>query len=545
MQHGSRHRRSDSGRGRHELPQDGRPSGAASDRRGPSRAAKAVGATVAVSLAVGVVAVVTAGAADKNAAPTSLSVSPAEDTYVYQEYPDQNRATSTKLTASNQASLHTRSYLRFAVKGVPAGTTEISAHLTFSSDRNQPALVELHRVASSAWSAGTTTMKNAPAVGETVASARPAARQKTLDFDLSGVVTGDGDYSFALVAPLAGTVSAVFASEHGTGGPDLALSWAGGPAAGRPAPTASLPGLPGLPSMSPVRPSPTTPGKPTPTTPAPTTPSAPAPPPSKPSSGTMFGATVWTDGGQSQSQALAASNARYGKLEIVRVFYPGLPAAWPGTAGLSGGPVEVSFKALPREILSGSLDSRLSEWFATAPRDRPIIWTYFHEPEDDIARGSYTAADYRAAWVRLKGLADKAGNPQLRSSLVLMGWSLDPASGRNWKDYYPGSSVIDILGWDTYNLGFSKGRYDSADAVLAPMVKASRAEGKPWAVAELGSQLVAGDNGNGRAAWLKAMGAYAKANDAVYVTYFDSPVAGEYRLLDAPSQQAWRSVVVS
>ncbi len=520
MQHGSRHRRPDHGRGRHELPQENRPAGAAPDRRGPSRTAKAVGATVAVSLAVGVVAVVTAGAADKSSAPTSLSVSPAEDTYVYQEYPDQNRATSPKLTASNQPSLHTRSYLRFAVKGVPAGASGVTSHLRFTSDRNQPALVELHRVASSAWSAATTTMKNAPAVGETVASVRPGFRQKTLDYDVSGVVTGDGDYSFALIAPLAGTVSAVYASEHGTDGPNLSVNW-GTPAPAKPAPTTSVPGLPGLPSMSPVKPSPTA-TKPAPTTPAPTSSSNPAPPPSNPTSGTMFGATVYTPGGQTQAQSLAAANARYGKLEIVRVFYPGLPAAWPGSAGLSGGPVEVSFKALPRDVLSGSLDSQLSGWFATAPRDRPVIWTYFHEPEDDIARGSYTAVDYRAAWAHLRGLANKAGNPQLKSSLILMGWSLKPASGRNWKDYYPGSATIDILGWDVYNLIFNKGQYSDVDSIAAPVVAASRAEGKPWGIAELGAKLVPGDEGTRRAAWLRSMGAFSKANVVIYVSYFES-----------------------
>jgi hypothetical protein len=520
MQHGSRHRRPELSR---------------------ERTVKVVGATVAVSLAVGVVAVVTAGAADKGAAPTSLSVSPAEDTYVYQEYPDQNRATSTKLTASNQDGLHTRSYLRFAVKGIPAGAEALTAHLTFSSDRNQPAVVELHRVVSSAWSAPTTTMKNAPPVGETVATARPAAKQKTLDFDLSGVVTRDGDYSFALVAPLAGTVSAVFASEHGSDGPDLAIDWSGqAPAPGKPAPTAPDPSAPGLPSMSPVTPSSSAPA---PTKPAPTGSSNPAPPPSHPSGGTMFGATVWTGDGMSQSQALAQANSRYGKLEVVRVFYPGLPPAWPGAAGTSGGPVVVSFKASPKDVLSGSLDSTLGNWFATAPKDRQVIWSYFHEPEDDIARGSFTAADYRAAWVHLRGLADKAGNPQLKSSLVLMGWSLKPASGRNWKDYYPGSSTIDILGWDVYNLIFNKGQYSDTDSVVAPVVAASKAEGKPWGIAELGAKLVPGDDGTRRAAWLRSMGSYSEANGALYVTYFDAPVGGEFRLLDAPSQAAWRSVI--
>lgn len=95
------------------------------------------------------------------------------------------------------------------------------------------------------------------------------------------------------------------------------------------------------------------------------------------------------------------------------------------------------------------------------PRDRDVYWVYYHEPEDNIAAGEFTAADYRAAWRRLRSLADKAGNPRLHATLVLMGWSLDPLSKRDWRDYYPGRDVIQVLGWDVYNLGWKKGRYDS------------------------------------------------------------------------------------
>ena len=124
-----------------------------------------------------------------------------------------------------------------------------------------------------------------------------------------------------------------------------------------------------------------------------------------------------------------------------------------------------------------------------------------------------------------------------------MGWSLSAQSGRNWKDYYPGSSTIDVLGWDTYNLAAPKGKYNDAATVMGDVVATSRAAGKPWGIAELGSLLVSGDSGAGRAAWLNQMASYAQAQGAAFVTYFDAPVGGEYRLLDAPSQRAWKAVV--
>jgi len=497
MGHGSRHRRPAPGR-RHERTQDGRQvAPTTSPRRSGSRAAKFVGATVALSLGAGVTAVM-AGAVDKGSAPTSLRVSADADTYVYQEYPGENRGAATKLTASNQAKLHTRSFVKFTVQGVPAGVTP-KAHLLLSSDRNQPSAVELHAVADTGWNA----------------------------------------MSFAVVAPQAGTVSAVFASEHGADGPALALDWsdtAGKPA---PAPSSAAPTQPALPSMSPL---PTSPSKPAPSSSSSTP--APAPGPGHPSTGgTLFGTSLWTGDGSNAAQALARESNAFGRPDIVRTYYTGMPAAWPGSAGVSGGPVAVSFKAAPKDVMSGRLDGQFANWFASAPKDRPIFWSYFHEPENDVESGSFTTADYRAAWVHLAGLADRANNPQLRSNLILMCWTLQPGSHRNWQDYFAGASVIDTIGWDCYNKSFSKGSYGDPASMLGTAVATSKAAGVNWAVAELGSKMASGDSGAGRAAWLTKIGSYARANGAAYITYFDSTVGGDFRLLDAASKNAWRQVI--
>jgi hypothetical protein len=538
MGHGSRHRRPAPGR-RHERTQDGRQvAPTTSPRRSGSRAARFIGATVALSLGAGVTAVM-AGAANQGSAPTSLRVAANADTYVYQEYPGENRGAATKLTASNQAKLHTRSYLKFTVQGVPAGVTP-KAHLLLSSDRNQPAAVELHAVADNGWNAMSMTMRNAPAVGAVVATVQPAARQRSLDFDLTGVVKGEGTYSFALVAPQAGTVSAVFASEHGTDGPTLALDWSGTAGKPAPAPSSAAPSTqPALPSMSPL---PTSPSKPAPSSSSSST--APAPAPGHPSTGgTLFGTSLWTGDGSNAAQALTRETTAFGRPDIVRTYYTGMPAAWPGSAGVSGGPVVVSFKAAPKDVMSGRLDSQFANWFASAPKDRPIFWSYFHEPENDVESGAFTTADYRAAWVHLAGLADRANNPQLRSNLILMCWTLQSGSHRNWQDYFAGASVIDTIGWDCYNKSFSKGSYGDPATMLGKAVATSKAAGVNWAVAELGSKMASGDSGAGRAKWLTAIGSYARANGAAYITYFDSTVGGDFRLLDAASKNAWRQVI--
>ncbi len=270
-------------------------------------------------------------------------------------------------------------------------------------------------------------------------------------------------------------------------------------------------------------------------------------PPSAAKGNTLFGASVYTGDGTSFATALARSNANYGGLKVVRVFFPGMPSAWPGKAGSTGGPVVVSFKASPQQVVSGNLDGFFRNWFANAPRDRDIYWTNFHEPEDNIEKGQFTATQYREALRRLDGLADAAGNPRLHTATIWMCYDLRKGSGRDWKDYYPGSDVVDLMGWDCYNRGRDNGTYDSPASILDDLRIASESMGKPWGLGEFASKLAPGDNGQDRAAWLKASAEYFRSHDATFVNYFDAfggAVANpEYRLLDAPSRAAWKWVV--
>ena len=88
-----------------------------------------------------------------------------------------------------------------------------------------------------------------------------------------------------------------------------------------------------------------------------------------------------------------------------------------------------------------------------------MYWTYYHEPEDNIEAGAFTAAQYRAAWQRISSLALRANNPRLHATLILMCYTLTPASGRSFADYYPGDAYIDVLAWDCYNQVWAKGQY--------------------------------------------------------------------------------------
>lgn len=259
----------------------------------------------------------------------------------------------------------------------------------------------------------------------------------------------------------------------------------------------------------------------------------------------LFGAAVQVRSGESYAQALTRSDATFGGLEISRVFYGRAPQDWPGNAGLSGRPVVVSFGYPPADVVAGRYDAALRRWFAAAPTDREIYWSYIHEPEDNIARGQYTATTYRAAFRRVALLARQAGNPRLHATMIIMCWTVT-RSGRDWHDYYAGDDVVDAIAFDCYNWGWRQQRYATPDEMFHKAVAVAHGLGKPWGITEFGSIKMSWDtDGSARASWLRDVARYFVALDPQFVMYFDVQLKTDYRLLDAPSQEAWREVVTT
>ena len=257
---------------------------------------------------------------------------------------------------------------------------------------------------------------------------------------------------------------------------------------------------------------------------------------------TLFGTTAPRTGTQTLKSAVDNQRTKYGNLGVVRLYYSGFPDSWAKiTPAVSGTPVSVSFKIDPADVLAGTYDTQLLTWFSTAPTDTATYWTYYHEPEDNISAGQFTAAQFRDAFNHVSDLSSQAAaatGAQLHPTLVLMCWTLSKASHRTWTDYYPAAGT-EILGWDCYNGGGKKGNYQPASGLLDRAIAVSASVSKPWALPELGSLLVPRDDGTGRAAWIDDVTSYASAHDATFVTYFDSNIGTEYRLTDQPSSDAW------
>jgi len=244
---------------------------------------------------------------------------------------------------------------------------------------------------------------------------------------------------------------------------------------------------------------------------------------------------------------LARDTANFGRMPIVRVYYPGLPSpdAWTtGLAAANHSAVIVSFKARPTSILSGADNAALRHFFDTAPKGHPIYYCYFHEPEDNIEAGQFKLAAYKAAWARVVAIAAAAHNPYLHSTLILMSWDLVRASHRNWRNYLPGGGIISTLGWDAYPVGSATNEHPQltpATAFMGPAIAASKSVGLPYGFPEFGLSRA-----SGRTGWLAAVARYIMHSGALFASYFNgNRQYPTLRLTDRSSIAVWRGFVAA
>jgi hypothetical protein len=122
------------------------------------------------------------------------------------------------------------------------------------------------------------------------------------------------------------------------------------------------------------------------------------------------------------------------------------------------------------------IDGIAAQMAARAPW--PIWWTYHHEPENDaVTQGAVNTAAYRAAQRRMAQRIKAAGvtNSVFAAVLFMCPFTFTPASGRDWRTWYPDwrnatglgtgqnpdpndfylqgdpNSVVDVFGIDFYH----------------------------------------------------------------------------------------------
>lgn len=169
----------------------------------------------------------------------------------------------------------------------------------------------------------------------------------------------------------------------------------------------------------------------------------------------LVGASTLNDS-QSSFQSL---ESQVGTLLIRRSFTgPGiLPADFASsTAGIDDGLRESmwSFKPTPSAFAAGDNDVWFNGFLDSVPVGHKMIFILWHEPEDNIANGEFTLADWKAAVNHMGQLIHAKSRVELRAAICLMGpWTFNPSSPYYSTDYWDSgfAANIDYVGLDPYN----------------------------------------------------------------------------------------------
>jgi hypothetical protein len=228
-------------------------------------------------------------------------------------------------------------------------------------------------------------------------------------------------------------------------------------------------------------------------------------------------------------------SAAMGAPKVYRIYFDGLPpASFKGSKADFGVTVVLSFKAPPAQVAAGAYDAQLKSFFASIPTNRMVWWSFYHEPEDNIENGEFTAAQYRAAWAHLVTLAPKRST--LKATLILMRWDLT-SKVRHVADYVaPG---LDVLAWDAYVRNWSPTISDAYD----PAAKVSASYGLGFGIAETSVDSAVA-NPPARTTVVQDVVNRARADKAQFVTWFETTkTEGDYRLLPYLSAVAlWKQL---
>jgi hypothetical protein len=155
------------------------------------------------------------------AAPTRLVVAASADAYLDERKPTRNFGTATSLTSDAGTGIRKEILVRFDVAGLPGAVTSAKVRLWVTNgSTNGPELFQ----ADNAWTESGVTWATKPTMGAQVGDAIRVANGAWLEYDVTGVLSGDGTYTFALGS--VSTDATTFASRETATVPELVVEWA-------------------------------------------------------------------------------------------------------------------------------------------------------------------------------------------------------------------------------------------------------------------------------------------------------------------------------
>lgn len=261
-------------------------------------------------------------------------------------------------------------------------------------------------------------------------------------------------------------------------------------------------------------------------------------------------------------------NANVGPVQIYRTYDTGFQyPTWqqtPAYALHGNAPADYSFQIPPADVASGAADTKLTTFLASTPKN--LILTNFHEPENDIELGLFTAQQFRDSIAHLATLThaqNAADGGSRRVSVVLMYDTVYGYKARDPHNYWPGAdpatgqNYADLISFDTYALphntnttccpiGFTDGiKWQTPQTLLNPSIAFAADIRSPWLISEFG-YLDDITNPQHKATAITDFVNYARYKGAIAVEYWDASgtrANWQLRYGNGAAASAWKTIV--
>jgi hypothetical protein len=193
-----------------------------------------------------------------------------------------------------------------------------------------------------------------------------------------------------------------------------------------------------------------------------------------------------------------------------------------------------SFKPDLAAFARGDLDDAFRLFLASIPARHRMWMCCWHEPEDDIAAGTITLADWTAANVHMAEMIHASTRANLHSVICLMGYTANPVAKLRMDDYRTAAEAVDLLAIDCYGesywdpMGDSQAWrwHDWSLTVARPLGRGSL-KCSIWETSAQPQQP-------GFSTYLDGLAAYAAHNGFTHFLGFNSTVGGSNPIVDGP-----------
>lgn len=279
--------------------------------------------------------------------------------------------------------------------------------------------------------------------------------------------------------------------------------------------------------------------------------------------------------GETQVNAWNRIMAAYGNINIVRWWANTFFTSWTSVPSRFGTrPLYINLGSDVPGALTGMYDQPFLKIVTTAPTDRLIVYSFAHEPEDDVfTKKLFSVSDWQSAQMRFGKIHAGARTPNQLFVPLLMGSTYQDsryaASAKGniaWNEWFNFDlRSIDGLGGDMYQWGKDDATADTAEKLIGPFINACKTLKKLGMIGELGARRVNPPSSPGisdaaRAAFLKDVQTLCDANAAIIkgICYFESdngaadkvpwaltPAPGTNQYASPKALAAWKAISAS